>query len=170
MQLYKGYIKTKDKQAAQKFKGVKKFKTLDEVKNLDEYAGVLADGVILIDIDDGEQSEILMNIVEDKQLDCKVTQTSRGRHFVFKNSGVTQCYTHVKLACGLTADIKIGDHNSYQVLKFGGEERFVEWDVEPDKDYGELPKWLSRLNIERISFRWAKGKDETARYSLIFSH
>ena len=167
MQLYKGYIKTKDKQAAQKFKGVKKFKTLDEVKNLDEYAGVLADGVILIDIDDGEQSEILMNIVEDKQLDCKVTQTSRGRHFVFKNSGVTQCYTHVKLACGLTADIKIGDHNSYQVLKFGGEERFVEWDVEPDKDYGELPKWLFPVKYRTDFFSMGEGE---GRNSALFSY
>lgn len=141
MNLFKGYVRTKDKKCIDKFKDVP-LRSLDEVKDLPEYAGILANGIILIDVDDLAQSEILMNIVEDKQLDCRVYQTTRGRHFVFRNSGVKKCQTGTKLACGLTADIKIGDHNSYEILKFGGEERFIEWDVEKGRDLGTLPKWL----------------------------
>lgn len=141
MDLFKGYVRTKDKKCIDKFKN-SPLRSIDEVKDLDEYAGILANGVILIDVDDKAQSEILMQIVEDKQLDCKVCQTTRGRHFFFKNSGVQKCATGARLACGLTADIKIGDHNSYSILKFAGKERFVEWDVEPGRDYQELPKWL----------------------------
>ena len=85
MQIYKGYVKTKGKKPVEKFD---KCRPLKEVKDLPEYAGVLADDVILIDIDDQKQSEILMDIVEDMQLDCIVRQTSRGRHFLLKNSGV----------------------------------------------------------------------------------
>lgn len=126
------------------FKGVpsSQLKTYDDVKDLDEFAGILADDVILIDIDDKAQSDIMMDIVEDLQLNCRVYQTTRGRHFLFKNDKVDACSTHSTLAIGLTADIKIGKKNSYSVLKFNGEERFIEWDSET---YDVLPKWLTKV-------------------------
>lgn len=142
--LFKGYVLTKNKKCLQQFKDVpaSQLKTHDEVKDLDEYAGILAEDVILVDIDDLEQSEILMNIVEDLQLNCRVYQTTRGRHFLFKNNGVKSCSTHSMLAIGLEADIKLGCKNSYSILKFGGEERFIEWDSER---YDILPKWLLKV-------------------------
>ncbi len=139
---FKGYVETKDKKCIEKFKNRTDFKTYDQVKDLNEFAGILANNAILIDIDDQEQSEILMDIVEAKQLNCRVYQTSRGRHFLFKNSKIEKCFTHTKLACGLTADIKSGFKNSYSVLKFNGEERFIEWDIEEGQEYQEIPKWL----------------------------
>ena len=99
--LYKGYIKSKGKAAIEPFKDRTKFRTYDEVKDLPGFAGVLAEDTILIDIDDTEQSEILMNIVEEYQLDCRVYQTSRGRHFLFKNHSISRNRTHVPLAIGL---------------------------------------------------------------------
>ena len=106
------------------FKGVpsSQLMTYDDVKDLDEYAGILADDVILIDIDDKKQSDIMMDIVEDLQLDCRVYQTTRGRHFLFKNDKVDACSTHSTLAIGLTAEIKGGKKNSYSVLKYGGDD------------------------------------------------
>lgn len=152
--LYKGYVKTKDKKCIEKFKNAK-LHTFNEVKDLDEYAGVLADNIILVDIDDMEQSEVMMNIVEDKQLDCVVYQTTRGRHFLFKNNGVEKCATHKKIACGLTADIKIGSRNSYEIIKYNGEERFVEWDCET---LGELPKWFVPVNSNIDFFDMEEGQ------------
>lgn len=140
--LYKGYVETKGKQSIEKLKNRTKYKTYEEVKNLDGFGGVLANDTILIDIDDAEQSEILMNIVEDLQLDCKVLCTSRGKHFLFKNHSITRNRTHVQLAVGLTADIKVGSKLSYEVIKINGEERFCEWDIEEGGKYQEVPKWL----------------------------
>ena len=133
------------------FKGVpsNQLMTYEGVKNLDEYAGILADDIILVDVDDLEQSNKLMNIVEDLQLNCRVYQTSRGRHFLFKNDKVDKCSTNnkkkpaVKLAIGLEADIKVGKNNSYSVLKYGGKERFIEWDIEDGAEYDYIPKWLT---------------------------
>jgi len=141
---FRGYIRTKDKNAIDKFKNVAdaKLMTLEQVQSLSEYAGVLSHNSILIDIDDQEQSEILMNIVEDFQLNCRVYQTSRGRHFLFRNSKIENCRTHCTLACGLTADIKSGFKNSYEILKYDNEERFIEWDIEKGQEYQEIPKWL----------------------------
>lgn len=140
--LYKGYVETKGKASIEKLKNRTTWKTLDEVKDRPGYGGVLANDTILVDLDDGDQAEILMNIVEAFQLNCKVVQTSRGKHFLFKNHTVDRNRTHVPLAVGLTADIKVGSKLSYEVLKVNGEERFVEWDIEPGEKYDELPKWL----------------------------
>ncbi|MBQ7075936.1 MAG: DNA primase [Clostridia bacterium] len=140
--LYKGYVETKGKQPLEKLKNRTKWKTYDEVKNLNGYGGVLADDTILIDIDDPDQSEMMMNIVEEYQLNCKVLCTSRGRHFLFKNTKVNRNRTHAALAVGLTADIKVGTRLSYEVIKIDGEERFCEWDVEPGEKYDELPKYF----------------------------
>ena len=140
--LYKGYIETKGKQPCEKLKNRTKWKTLEEVKKLSGYAGVLADDTIFIDIDDAEQAKILMNIVEEYQLNCRVYCTSRGKHFVFKNHSISRNRTHVQLAVGLTADIKVGSRLSYEVIKVNGEERFCEWDIEEGEQYQEIPKWL----------------------------
>ena len=144
--LYKGFIETKGKASIEKLKNRTKWKTYDEVKNLNGFGGVLADDTILIDIDDSEQSEKLMNIVEELQLNCRVFCTSRGKHFLFKNHTISRNRTHVQLAVGLTADIKVGSKLSYEVIKIDGEERFCEWGYEyelfADGEYQEVPKWL----------------------------
>lgn len=144
MELFRAYVPTNKKKCTMPFKGVPStdLMTYDEVKDLDEYAGILADDVILIDVDDKAQSDKLMDIVEDLQLNCRVYQTTRGRHFLFKNDKVDGCSTHSTLAIGLTADIKVGKKNSYSVLKYGGTERFIEWDSDV---YAPVPRWLTAV-------------------------
>lgn len=151
---FKGYIKTKNKSSVDKFKDVApdQLRSLDDVKTLSEYAGVLADDVILIDIDDFDQSEKLMDIVEEKQLACRVYETTRGKHFLFKNNIVEKCKTHSKLACGFEADIKLGTRNSYEVLKFDGKERPIIYDIFENEEYEEIPKFLTPIST-RIDFQ-----------------
>ena len=165
MELFRGYVKCKGKKAIEPYKNVEKYRTFDEVKDFDSYAGILAEDVILVDVDDAAQSEVLMNIVEDLQLDCRVYQTTRGRHFLFKNNGVRNCKTGWMLACGITADIKIGNRNGLEFLKVDGVERFVEWDSE---SYQELPKWL--LPINKNDFGFFGMAEGDGRDSKLFSY
>lgn len=160
--LYKGYVETKGKQPIEKLKNRSTWKTLAEVKDCNGYAGVLADDVILVDIDDGDQAEIMMKIVEDQQLNCKVICTTRGKHFLFKNHQVTRNRTHVPLGIGLTADIKVGSRLSTEVLKINGEERFVEWDVEEGVAYQELPKWMTpvRTSADFLDMTAGDGRNQ----------
>lgn len=162
---FKGFVKTKNKRCAEKFKDRTDFKTLEQVQSLDEYAGILANDAVLIDIDDGDQAELLMNIVEDFQLNCRVYQTTRGKHFLFKNSNglIQKCFTRANIGCGLTADIKVGLKNSYEVLKFDGKERFVEWDIEDGQQYDELPKWLVpvRGSTEFLTMDAGDGRNQS---------
>lgn len=153
--LFRGYLPTSNKIPKTTFRSMKSY---EEVKDLSEYAGVLGEDTILIDIDDAAQSEIMMDIVEAYQLKCKVFQTTRGRHFYFKNNSVNTCKTHTKLACGLTADIKIGrKKNSYGVLKFDNKERFVEWDKLEGEEYDELPKWMLPVSSNIDFYNMAAG-------------
>lgn len=161
MELYKGYLRTNGKVPIDKFDHMR---TLGEVQDCESYAGVLADDMILIDVDDAEQSEILMQIIEDKQIDCIVRQTTRGRHFLFRNSGIEKCGTHKKLAIGIEADIKVGE-NTMQVIKIDGEERFVEWDCETPEP---LPAWLHPVKSKIDLFNLGDGQGRnSALYSYI---
>lgn len=134
---------TKDKKCVEKFKDRSDFKTFEQVQSLPEYAGILAPDAVLIDIDDMEQSELLLNIIDDEGIRCKVLKSRSGMHFLFKNSKITKCFTKTKLACGLSQiDIKSGFKNSYEVLKIDGKDRQVMYDILEDEEYEEVPKWL----------------------------
>ena len=109
MQFFKGYVETKNKKCIEKIRGRTDFKSYDQVKLLSEFAGILAEDVVLIDIDDFEQSEILFKIVVEKKLGCRVYQTTRGKHFLFKNNTIENCKIHTNTGIGLIADIKIGN-------------------------------------------------------------
>lgn len=143
MSFFKGYVMTKDKKCVEKFKDRSDFKTFEQVQSLPEYAGILAPDAVLIDIDDMEQSELLLNIIDDEGIRCKVLKSRSGMHFLFKNSKIAKCYTKTKLACGLSQiDIKSGFKNSYEVLKIDGKDRQVMYDILEDEEYEEVPKWL----------------------------
>ena len=85
MELFRGYVPTRNKQCLEKFKGVEKLKTRSEVQDLDEYAGILGEETILIDVDDAETSELLFRIVQDLELILHCKQLpSPFQHRVFQ--------------------------------------------------------------------------------------
>lgn len=144
-QLFKGYVPTKDKQCLTAFKGKGSDDLLQlrEAAKLEEFAGILNDDTILIDVDDYDQSEIMMKIVEDLQLGCRVYETTRGKHFLFLNEGRWQKnWIKQSLACGLSSDGKLGSRTSYSVLKFKGKDRKIIYDIYPDEEYDPVPKWM----------------------------
>ena len=149
MELYRGFVPTKNKQSTMKYKGVpdEELLTYEDVKDLNEFAGVLAEDVVLIDIDDVEQSEKMFKIVEDLELICKVYQSRKGMHFLFKNNGLfDKCFTKKSLACGLVVDVKIGTTNGIEVLKIDGKERKVLYDKFDNEEYQVAPRWLIKVN------------------------
>lgn len=165
---FRGYVETKDKQCVEKFKGRTDFKTYEQVKSLPEFAGILAEDTILVDLDDGESSDVLFKVVQDYSLNCRVYRTTRGKHFLFKNSGVGGCKTHCTLAIGLKADIKVGVKSSYEVLKYGGVEREILYDTAENEQAQPLPGGCSP-SVARWRFLiWKRGTDEIKPCSTTF--
>lgn len=166
MSLYKGFIPTSGKKAVMAFKdkSASELMTLEQAQKFDEYAGVLADDTVLVDIDDGTQAKILLDIVKSKELKCKVYKTTRGCHFLFKTSQPMQNRTHCKLAIGLIADIKGGGRASYEVIKYGGAEREVLYDT---LEYQTLPKYLTPIKTNMNVLDLADGE---GRNNALFSY
>lgn len=169
--LFKGYVPTKNKKCLVTFKNksASELQTYDQIKSLAEYAGIISDNVILIDVDDYEQSEILFQIIDDLQLRCRVYETTRGKHFLFKNTTsdglIIQktCKIKTSLACGLKADIKVGCKNSYSILKYNGKEREILYDIFDDEEYEEVPKWLLpiKYSAEFITMESGDGRNQS---------
>ena len=89
-------------------------------------------------------------------------KTTRGKHFLFKNKIIDTCKTHTKLACGLTADIKVGIKNSYSVLKFDNKERVILYDKLDDEQYDEVPKWLFPIKstVDFLNMEEGDGRNQ----------
>lgn len=176
MDLFRGYVTTRNKKCTMSFKDSdgSDLLTYSQVKNLPEYAGILADDAILIDVDDKEQSDKLLKIVEDKELICRVYKTTRGKHFLFKNTDSSgehlqdTCKTKCNLACGLVKiDIKVGCRNSYSVLKYNNKEREIIYDKLDDEEYQEVPKWLLPI---KSRFDFSELKDGDGRNQALFNY
>lgn len=163
MQLFRGYVPTKDKQCLEKFKGRKRLNRLEEVQDLEEYAGILGEETILIDVDDGETSDLLYQIVQDLSLKCRVYKTTRGKHFLFRNPEglVEKSWTKQTLALGIVSDAKVGRNNSYSVLKFQGVERPILYDWSED-EIQDLPKWLTpvKTSMKFLDMRAGDGRNQ----------
>ena len=171
MDSFKGYVPTKDKKCLLPFKNKSsdELQSYTQVKNLSEFAGILADDTILIDIDDFEQSEIMMRIVEDLQLKCRVYKTTRGKRFLFSNKNESDYVVetnkiHTKLACGLEADIKLGIKNSYSILKYQEKERKILYDSE---EYQIIPKFLVPI---KSAVDFLNMEDGDGRNQMLFNY
>lgn len=165
--LFKGYIITNNKKAAEKFKNVKKLKTYEQIKEWPEFAGVLAEETVLVDIDNFESSEILYKIVQDFKLKCRVYKTTRGKHFLFKNTNLEKNRTKCRLTIGLNSDIKLGCKNSYSILKFNNLEREILYD---SKEIQEIPVYLVPIKngIDFLSLGEGDGRNQ-ALYNYILT-
>lgn len=175
MEFFRAYVPTKSKKCTMSFKGKdsSELLTFDEANKFDEFAGVLNDNVILIDIDDYDKdgqlkygrpmSEVLLKMIEENNVICRVYKATRGYHFLFKTKDVDKCYTDVNLACGIRADIKVGSKNSYEVLKYKGDLRQIIYDKFEDEEYDLLPKWLYpvKTSYNFITMDEGDGRNQT---------
>lgn len=165
--LFIGYVKLNGKKCVQKLKDGE-YLDYRHAKELEGYGGVLSPLTVLVDVDDKRQSELLMDIVENEQVACKVIETSRGKHFYFFGypEGL-KCQTHVKLAIGIEADIKVGSKACYGALKVDGVEREVVYDIYDDEEYEPLPAWLRPVSWVPD---FSNMKDGDGRNQILFNY
>lgn len=169
--MFKGYIPTggKDGKVPQEeYKNRTKFYNLDEVDKLDSYGGVLADNLIQIDVDNEEESEILLNIVKELDIQCNVLKTDRGKHFYFINPGIDRRKQGYYTPLGIKIDVGLGTQNAVIPLKLKKKKRKFQRKCD---EFQELPKWLTPLTKKVIDFtdmREGDGRNQTLfNYILI---
>ena len=160
-ELYRGFVKTRNKKCVEKFKDRTDLMNLEQAQQLDEYAGILAENIVLVDFDDETHAKIAFDIVREEQLNCVAVKTSRGVHLYFKSNEHTQnCRTGASLACGLKADIKLGSRNSYAICKFNGVEREAIYKTET---LDEIPPYFipMKTNVDFVNMENGDGRNQT---------
>lgn len=164
-EFFRGYVITKGKRCIEKFKDRSDLKSYNDVKHEESFAGILNGSTVLLDFDDKVQADIAFQIVRDLNLKCRVVKTNKGYHIFFKNRSVKGCKTSTRLACGLRADIKVGE-NSYAIVKLNGKEREVVYDTE---EYEFVPKFFQpvKSTIEFLEMKEGEGRNDALfRYIL----
>lgn len=143
--MYKGYLKGNGKYAATKFKDGAKLLSYHTVRKYDSYVGILEDDYIMVDVDDMDEAEILLDIVEDKNIKCSVLETTNGMHFYFKGydlpTNKIKWYSNI----GILADYKLGTRNTVDPLKINGVTR--KW-LKRSNNPDPIPIWLYPLQRE----------------------
>lgn len=145
--LYRGFIETNEKKAPVKQYVGKELLSFDEANKCNGFAGVLANDIILVDVDDEIQAYILYNIVLSENIKCKITKTKRGMHFVMRASDkFTKGGVDFKIACGVrNVDIKLGNKNGLQLLKHEGNLRPV---LRDSDEYDVIPDWMLPISTK----------------------
>lgn len=137
--IYKGYLKGNGKHAATKFKDGSKLLSYHTVRTEDSYVGILEDDYIMVDVDDIDEAETLLEIVEDKNIQCSVLETNNGMHFYFRGYELTANKIKWFSNIGIMCDYKLGIKNTADPLKINGEVR--KWIRKADQ-HEPLPIWL----------------------------
>lgn len=141
--IYKGYLKGNGKHAASKFKDGSKLLSYHTARKEDSYVGILEDDYIMVDVDDIDEAETLLEIIEEKNIQCSVLETSNGMHFYFRGYDLTankiKWYSNIGILC----DYKLGIKNTADPLKIDGETR--KW-IRKASEHEKLPTWLYPYN------------------------
>lgn len=143
IKIYKGYLKGKGKHAASKFKDGSKLLSYNTVRKYESFVGILDDDYIMVDVDDNEDAETLLDIIEDRNVQCSVLETNNGMHFYFRGYDLTANKIKWYSNIGLLADYKLGTKNTADPLKINGVSR--KW-IKKAKEHDPLPVWLQPYN------------------------
>ena len=166
--IFRGYVRTKDKKPIQKFKGVNDLLTLKDVENDDEYAGILNDDFVVLDVDDSVEAEKTFRLVDDLGLNCRVVNTTRGKHFIFKKNPALKLKgtTHNICSLGFNFDIRIGI-NQYIIVKAKGKVREVIKEFDESKEIEAFPKYFAPISSSNKFTNLTEGD---GRNGKLFSH
>lgn len=138
-EIFKGYIITNRKVPKRSYVNPENQYTLEEVQSHKHYGGVLAQDAILVDLDDAEEGELLLRIIMEKNVQCRVHRTDGGYHVFFRGHHMSSTRTKKANALGLITDYKMGTKNGIAILKLDGVVRECVYDT---PEIQELPAWL----------------------------
>lgn len=130
-----------------------------QAENVEACAGLLKEDLIMIDTDRDNDSNLLLCLIDELQLNCNVMQSLNGIHAIFKKPIDYHVKSDSKLetVTGIIVDVKQGRRNVTKtdldiVKRFGSELDILQYCEHDDLD--ELPWQLrifnSRLNLQLV--------------------
>lgn len=141
----------------------------EEVKDFDNIGLIVPKGYLVLDFDTEEDAEIMLKIIEAKNLNCRVIKTTRGIHCYFKKGNIDKCFTKARLAVGIYADCKNGTRRSYVKIKQDGKMRKTLKKANL-KEVQEIPRWLYPVDAPSDKFHFKGMKDGDGRNQELFNY
>lgn len=171
MEMLKGYIKTKGKKPIEPYRNKKSFYTYDHIRKTGgDFAGILADGMVQIDIDDEAEAKLVKQMVEDLGLRCAILKTDRGIHFYFRNTEVKKKQTKLITPIGVTVDVAVGEQNAPVPIRVLGETRRWLNKIDMVEDIDFLPDWLRPLKKKNSVPDFRSLADGDGRNQALFNY
>ena len=164
------YIILDGKTPTHSFKDGQGTKTWEEVKDFDNVAVVVPKGYVVLDFDTTSDAEIMLNIVRDLDVKCRVMKTTRGIHCWFKSPEESpKNFIKNRLAVGIYCDRKAGGRNAYVKIKQDGKAR--EWIRKVKaEDMEVVPKWLTSISAPSGKFSFKDMGDGSGRNQELFNY
>lgn len=143
-------------------------KAFNEAATSRDLFGVFKEGIVMIDVDDRQSSDLILHILDDLHVSYLYQTTTRGCHVFFNHGRYTKQLkdkTHIMLACGLYADIKCHPVDGTKLVK-DTEPRPIE-KSEFYTDLVELPHYLVPIGAER---EFLDMRDGDSRNSSLYEY
>lgn len=137
-------------------------------QDVEACAGILKDGLIMIDTDTDRDSELLLLLLDKLKCKCNIVSTIHGIHAIFKKPEDYHVKSDSKYetVTGLIVDVKQGrkivQNSDIDIVKrYGQEMETIQYC--PIDELDELP-WQLRVFNSRLNLQQAK--DNSGRHSL----
>lgn len=137
-------------------------------EDVEACAGLLRDGLIMIDTDTDEDSELLLLLIDKLQLHCNVMQSLHGIHAIFKKPAdyFVKSDSKCETVTGIIVDIKQGRPNRQKtdidiVRRYG-----VDLDVIQYCEYNDLDELPWQLRIFNNKLNLKEAGEGSGRHSL----
>lgn len=127
---------------------------------------IIADGFIVVDVDDYEDSTIVKNMLDYMDVSYRCHSTPRGKHFIFKSGGLSiPQVVNYHTPIGVRIDTRVAN-KGYIVLPINGEGREVLVNTDLDK-LDEIPFWLIPLKINVANDDYVTKYTEVGRNNAL---
>ena len=158
-----------DKQPMHKFKDGVGAKSWDEVKDFDNIGMIVPEPFIVLDFDTASDAQIMLRIIEDLGLQCRVMKTTRGIHVWFRSSEPWKNFTKTRNAIGIYSDCRSYGKTSFVMIRKDGKDR--EWLRDMHEDLiVEVPRWLYPVSCPSNMFNFKGMTDGDGRNQALFNY
>lgn len=122
-----------------------------EEVSVSENIGVLVeDNFVVIDVDNKKQADKMYEYIKFKKYKANIMQTTRGKHFWFKNDKPLNNSVKIQNALSVECDVRSFGKKSFVVVKSKGSFRF--W-LETNENISFMPKELTPINDKLLNSR-----------------
>lgn len=128
-----------------------------QLDDVEAAAGILKDGLIMIDTDTDRDSELLLLLIDMLGVKCNIVRTLNGIHAIFKkpDNYYVKSDSKMETVTGIIVDVKQGRNDRQKsdldiVKRYGEEMETIQYCEDPDELPWQLRVFSNKLNLQQV--------------------